>query len=292
RREFDTQCQVLIPQMALALYQDIEARFTKHLAGRFPFAEIGPDAIHPEAAPEAIRAFYQEFDASAPTLLTILKYHDAFGNAETEIRAFLQQLAEIRRFFASFLDETGGLRVPVFDIQVTFRVNRQREQGADQIIDWQFTVGSQRLYYRGPQVPTQGRWNFGDPVQLSLRWAKDTPAIPIAAVPTTEGMVQNRTIAYTDTSSWSLLRFMQRHAGAPRDFDQLVDPEPHTLAFAIATGVTQGQEKGQRDNLAASASTRAFIRVTVMSADKQERLVVPPFPAHAPSLPLHQASQH
>jgi type VI secretion system protein ImpL len=292
RHAVDTQYQVLMPQMARALYQDIATHFTEHLAGRFPFAELAPGTSAQEATPTAIRTFYQVFAASAPTLLTILKHSDMFGNAGTDVHAFLQQLAEIRRFFASFLDEAGGLRVPVFDLQVAFRVNRQREQGADQIIEWRFTMGDQRLHYRGPQTPSQGRWGFGDPIQLALRWAKDAPSLPLATLDPVEGRVADRTIVYTDTSRWPLLRFLQRHTGAPRDFDQLVDPELHTLALTITTGPAKGQKTLHGDDEAATAPTKVFIRVTVLSADKQEHLVVPPFPTHAPSLPMHKDLQN
>ncbi len=159
------------------------------------------------------------------------------------------------------------------------------------LIDWQFTLGDKAFPYRGPQTPAQGRWSFGELVQFSLRWPKDGPVVPIAAVPPAS-RVKDRTIVYKETSPWSLLRFVQRHASAPRDFDQLVDPEPHTLAFTIATGAAEGQEKLKGKKRAASAPARAFIRVVVMPADKQERLVVPPFPVRAPSGAVHQASQH
>ena len=283
RRELIEQCQGLTQQMAMARYQKLEALFTDTLAGRFPFVGGKSGTVQTEATPDDIRSFYRVFDASAPLIQAALEERNAFENAEAEVHAFLQQMQAIRTFMASFIDGVGGIRIPTFDVQVTFRAHTKADRGDDEIIDWRLQVGDTSLRYRGPRSKAQGRWTFGTPVTLSLRWAKDARSIPISDAAGREGVVRGRTITYTDATGWSLLRFLQRHAGLPSDFDRLVDPEPSTLSFTITTGSTNEQDTSQEGSPANTSQAKVFVRLIVMSADRQEPLTIPPFPAQAPS---------
>ena len=217
------------------------------------------------------------------TIRAILERNAQFGAAGDRVLTFLQQLEAVRRFFTPFIERIGGMQSPVFDLQVEFRVNQPQERNADQIIDWRFQVGDQLLRRQGSKGPPQGRWRYGDPVQLSLRWAKNAPWAPLA--PDNPNGGRNHTVVYRGDGHWSLLRFLQRHAGAATDFDQLVDLRPHTLGFSIAVKPASAKPARQYEVDGETLLTKAFIRVTLLSPDKKERLTMPVFPASAPALP-------
>ena len=287
RQALRDRCEALTDRIVYARYQDLAERFTRELAGRFPFSPNASEEPEVEVSPEAIRVFYQTFDVSAPTIRAILERNPQFGAAGDRVLAFLQQLEAVRRFFTSFIERIGGIQSPVFDLQVEFRVNRQQEQNADQIIDWRFQVGDQILRRQGAKAQPQGRWRYGDPVQLSLRWAKNAPWAPLA--PDNATGAPNHAVVYSDAGNWSLLRFLQRHAGASTDFDQLIDLRPHTLGFSIATKPASAKSARQYEVNGAPLLTKAFIRVALLSPDKKERLAMPAFPTYAPALPAASA---
>ena len=286
RHALDARCQQLATHMVVDRYQKLAEHFTHHLAGRFPFFAGELSQIEAEATPGAIRAFFGKFDKSMQTIRTILQRDEQFGDAGRRVLDFLKQLKDIRDFFASFIDGIGGIQSPVYDLQVAFRVNRQPESNADQIIDWRLQVGDQLLRYHGATEPSPGRWRYGVPVQLSLRWAKNAPWVPATGGHLNGGQGRGDTVVYADTSNWSFLRFLRRHAAAPIDFDQLADPDPHTLAFTITTTPqpANGQRLAYGEIQTETSRARALIRITVMSPDKKERLVVPVFPPQAPEL--------
>ena len=75
-------------------------------------------------------------------------------------------------FFGPFLEKKQG---PMLDFGIQFRVNREDEIGANQIIDWKLDVGKKKFAYLSDDL--NGRWVFGDPVRLTLRWANDSPTV-------------------------------------------------------------------------------------------------------------------
>ena len=62
----------------------------------------------------------------------------------------------------------------MLDFGIQFRVNREDEIGANQIIDWKLDVGKKFAYLSDD---LNGRWVFSDPVRLTLRWANDSPTV-------------------------------------------------------------------------------------------------------------------
>jgi type VI secretion system protein ImpL len=157
---------------------------------------------------------------------------------------------------------------------------------ADHIIDWHLQIGDQSLRYYGSKEQPQGRWRYGDPLKLSLRWAKNAPWAPLVDGSPNSMRDEKHAVVYSDTSSWSLLRFLRHHAGTSTDFDQLIDLHPHTLGFAIATKPVSVQSSKPYEVNQETWRTKAFIRVTLLSPDKKEQLVMPVFPTRAPALPV------
>lgn len=277
RRDLYRQCQALASQEAFTAYTELGELFNRRLAGKFPFSDGAVGRSDAEADPVAIRDFYRLFDRNLKLSREILaKSPPGRGPGEQPLE-FLKQMEAVRAFLAPFLE--GGSKAPLFTFDVDFLVNREQEVGGHHIITWTLDVGDQKFQMYGSE--RQGRWRFGNPIRLSLRWAKDSPVTPVPDGSQSGVKTVDRTVVYEYTNRWSLISLLRNHVGAEGEFDQLEDPNPHTLRFIIPTqrGGETNQPAGAQ---AGEGPTKVFMRLAIMSADKQESLVLPRFPKRAP----------
>ena len=280
RRELLRQCQTLDRKKTFGAYNQIADSFNRTLAGRFPFAQNRGEESDFEAELQAIRSFYQVFDTYGKTAKDLLtRSEDLVAGSRDQALAFLERLEAVRVLFAPFLDAKGTQQIPALDFEVDFRVNKGQEQGGHRIIDWRLAVGERE--FRHLDTERRGRWYHGDPIRLSLRWAKDAYRLPIDHQNQAEVKVQDATVTYTYTNSWSLISFLRRHAGSPGDYAYYFDPRPHTLIFRVETKPV-GQEN---DSLPTEENTtKVFVRLRLISPDNQAEMIVPDFPTSAPPL--------
>jgi type VI secretion system protein ImpL len=164
-------------------------------------------------------------------------------------------------------------------------VNRNHEMNGNQIMDWSLQVGGS--VFRSADLPSTGRWTFGEPVKLVLRWAKDSPQQPVALAPAIT-VPETRTIIFEYQDKWSLLKMLVQHAAASSDLDRSVDSDPQTLVFiagqesAGVSGKSQGTETPQKDTSTGQIA-KVFIRVKIYPPGKPGTLRVPVFPTQAPA---------
>lgn len=269
---------------ALSNYREIEEAFNRNLAGRFPFSDPGDNISFYEADPDTIADFFQLFDRKEKSARDALQLNPSLGPAQAQALEFLDRLAEVRTFFNSFLDKKHP---PVFDFDFRFRTNQSREVGANQIIDWKLDVGRKRFDYLAEE--RTGSWLFGDPIRLSLRWANDSPTVPMPSVYNSRVKVKDRTAILEFNNRWSLLYFLIKHAGTAADFDQGVDVEPYTLKFMIRTRPDTAPpapvQRAQSEELIMDEA-QVYMRVGLIAPSKKEPLTLPSFPALAPKLPV------
>jgi type VI secretion system protein ImpL len=268
RRMVYERLDALATARVVRQYRELETNFNQKLAGRFPFvAGTGRGA---DADPQSLRDFFKLFDAYNKNIIKYLERTPARNGAGMRVLQFVDDMAAARMLFAPFLDDAKAV-APIFDYEVEFRVNRRREVGGNQIIEWQLEIGDQKITMR--DTMRRGRWVLGDPVRLTLRWAKDANIVP--ASETAEGVIyEDRKVTFEDTSRWAIFRLFRTHASVPADFDQLVDPTPVTLKFIVPTMMT-GDDPMQ---------TKVFVRITLLTADKKEPITLPAFPDRAPAL--------
>lgn len=276
RRDLYRRAQSIGDSAAATEYAEIESAFNRRLAGRFPFAD--PRAIRADAEVdvEAIREFYRVFDRYARPAREVLKRSVRFAGGNDGAIDFLDQMESVRTFLAPVLDRKAP--APGFDIDVDFRVNREREVGGRQIIDWAMQVGEQRIRYR--DAKRQARWQVGEPIRIALRWAKDYPYAP-----TSEGAegvsVDDRTVTWDYPTSWSLLALLMRQAAGPAEGDGILDPRPTTLRLAVPM---RADRVSGAIAEAGDPHTRVYIRVVLSGGDKKDPLRLPLFPQRAPQL--------
>jgi len=284
------QCQVIASRQVETNYRALKSFFDENLAGKFPFADIEPGRIgYEEADPEQIKAFYELFNTSVPTIKSVLDYNRNFGRSGQQAARFIADMETVGTFFSTYLaaeeenakDEKAvdeKEKVPALGLEVTFRVNQGREVMANQIMGWKLAVGKQS-FVNGGQTAA-GQWELGKPVAVFLRWAKNAPYKPVFAGAYEGAVVKGRTAAWRFTNSWSLLRLLSEHAADKTDLHGFKDKEPHTLKFEVDVDRVDGKEPTGRE-----LKTRAFLRIALMTADKaRQPLRVPRFPTSAPKL--------
>jgi type VI secretion system protein ImpL len=270
---------------ALNNYREIEEQFNKSLSGGFPFTDLGTRPDFPDLDPWELIKFFKLFDAKEKAAREALARSADFGAAPAGAIEFLDQVARVREFFAPFLEKKQG---PMLDFGIQFRVNREQEIGANQIIDWKLEVGKKKFGYLSDDL--NGRWISGDPVRLTLRWANDSPTVPVESTTPAPVKVKDRTAVFEYNDRWSLFTLLLKHgnmlkrAGTPAECDQGLDSDPYTLKFSVRTDPDPAAKADQRSELK-SANAEVFMRMSLMAANKQDPLMLPCFPKKAPPVP-------
>ena len=270
---------------ALENYREIEALFNKSLAGGFPFTDLGTRPDYPDLDPSEMLKFFRVFDMKEKVAREALARSADFGAAPESAVEFLDQVVRVREFFVPFLEKKQG---PMFDFKVQFRVNREQEIGANQIIDWKFEVGKKKFAHLSDDL--EGRWIFGDPIRLTLRWANNSPVLPITGMTPAPVKAKDRIAVFEYNDHWSLFSLLLKHglmlkrAGTPAECDQGFDATPYTLKFTVRTDPDPAGQPLQRTELK-SSNAEVFMRISLATANKQDPLMLPCFPKKAPPVP-------
>lgn len=291
RQQLLERCQNLTGAAVQADYGRLAETFNAKLAGRYPFTarDSDPDVAE-EADPDDLALFLRDYGPVAERLNPILS---ARAKTSTDLRPaarFVESIVKMRTFLAPFAAPDAGKppEAGAYEVTADFRVNRQREQGANQIIEWVLQVGG-GLLHNGPeqQVAT---WRPGDPVALRLRWAKDGAEVPLAL---DDGPgVEDRSAIFGYTGRWALLRLLQAQKAGDQDVGRGGDPQPHLLRFTIPTIPAGSDPLGK-----AEKESRIYVRVALASVPPpaegggtpaKRRHILPSFPVEAP--PYENAS--
>jgi type VI secretion system protein ImpL len=270
---------------ALANYREIEEAFNKSLSGGFPFTDLGTRPDYPDLDPWELLKFFRLFDEKEKAARDALVRSADFGASPRSATEFLDQVARLRDFFGPFLEKKQG---PMFDFRVQFRVNREQEIGGNQIIDWKLDVGKQKFAYLSDDLA--GRWVFGDPVRLTLRWANNSPVVPVTGATPAAVKAKDRVAVFEYNDRWSLFTLLLRHglmlkrAGTVAECDQGFDADPYTLKFTVRTDPDPAGDPTQRAELK-SANAEVFMRMSLVAANKQDPVMIPCFPKKAPPVP-------
>lgn len=289
------RCDELVVESAESGYCQLRASFDRELARQYPFAERDPLENGAEAQPAAIARFYAVYDAQQP--LIVQAPEGTFGSRQPEIDAFLKQMGDIRTLFASYLAKPS--QPPTFDWNVVFRVNRTREIEGRQIFNWTIRSGDQTIATTNPGEGTTappaagspaspadttvGRWSFSQPVSVTFTWAQNSPWQPAIKTKEPNSSSDGAAVTYAYNNAWSFLSLLRDQAGRSGDFPSLIDPDPQTLRFEMATVPDDATVTPPLPN-----DVRVYVRVALQSADQKQRLVLPavwPFEAPGYSCP-------
>ena len=286
-RQVLSLCSGLTDQVVRRLYRDLEGEFNQRLAGRFPFVAGIPKPTAPDASIAEVRAFFNLYDKTLASEEMFQRKAVELYGAKAPAVQFLNRLAEIRRFFAPWLDSAENKGGPYYDYEAVFRVARDGENGGNQIIDWRLRSGGREhsLY----DDDKKGRWNAGEPMTLSLRWATGSAFAPVQDGRRDDVQVIGQLARFTYEGNWSLLRMLAANRLTGVDFRDSGDVDPHTLALVVPLR-PMGPARAGQDGVIKPA--RVFIRLRLslppeaQGAGGGEVLRMPVFPARAPELVL------
>ncbi len=280
--ELSKQCRLLARDEVLRDYSTVQAFFNDRIAGKYPFAPLDSNPLIDEADPSDLRKFYHLLDRYLDQSLAQLEKSTKFGHSRDNALEFIYLMEEARPFFAPYLTLEKS-ELPAYMLDIDFRVNRLAENGANQVIEWKFESKGETVQdHQQKKVPL--KWDLGDPIRLSFRWAKDSPDVPTFAGDWPGVDIDKRTVTFEYANQWSLVHLLSRHEGKVEDFGPLGDPKPHTLRFNVST-LKRDEDRMQKEIFEPkSGESRLFIRVVVKSPKTKERLILPALPMEAPSL--------
>lgn len=259
-RELTGRCN----EVAARKYAEIAAAFNERLAGRYPFSEFQCSGTLDEVSPADLRAFFRKFDEA--------KVSAAFTDSEPElaqIRQFLQDINEVRAFFAPFLESPKRDLVPSFDVEAVFRTPREKDHAGDQIVEWTFGVEQTTVTSRD-RKPPHPRWSVGKPVRVTLQWAKDAPRVPMLSPPRCGGSVKGHTVVYEYDNQWALLAALAANPVLPR----YEDDQQGTLGFNLVTKPSDAAEP--------RVPMQVFMRLALLAPETANPIKLPTFPRVAP----------
>ncbi len=269
-------------------WEDFAATFNVLVAGRAPFSGGGAGVVARYASVGAVGGQVPSGLATADygQLGQALKRYDGVAGTYRDAGAegrdatpsgsvmrFIDNFAQVRTLLAPLYpsDEGGAAG---YDLSVEFRANRAGELAANQLIDWTLAVGGQTLSLGDAPKPLH--WNYGTPVTLTLRFAKDSPLIAMADPRQPAFTTDGRTLTWQFSDPWALISLMQRQQApdsGPRGAGQL-------LRFDFPMGIANVARMAQVPDL---EEGRVFLRVALMPAGKKTPLQWPNnFPARAP----------
>ncbi len=162
------------------------------------------------------------------------------------------------------------------DVSVDFRANRSNEIAANQVIDWTLKVGDQSVSLHDAQHPLH--WEYGMPVSLSLRFAKDSPLQAAVDPQQRAYSTDGRTLTWQFSDPWALMSFIGRQRMA--DAGARGGNTSQLLKFEFPLGVVNVADEAL---LPKQSRGQVFVRLVLSPAGKKTALPWPAsFPTRAP----------
>lgn len=261
------------------LWTQFSTRFNRSLAGRHPFGSATGRAFD-LADPADVNDLSRAFDPLARALKDA-RVDTALGGVRSAAmpgaaaRRFAEQFARSRDFLAPLFPTEDGA-APGYDLSVDFRVNTGAEIEGNKIIDWSFEVGDQVLRQR--DAPRTLRWEYGMPVALVLRIAKDSPLVARADPQQNALLTDGQTVSFRFADPWALLTLAQRQREG--ESAQRPDGRSQLLKFEFPL---VAQSAGDTALTPAGGRARVFLRIAASPAGKKTAVIWPAaFPTRAP----------
>jgi len=251
---------------AAGAWEGIEQAFGRLLAGRYPFAPLAAAETGPYATAEAVAEFYGQFDTLAEAALAALPGDPA---ASARARTLIDTMRQARPFLKPLVGldgvEAGVLLAP------RFRALPDRDRGGEAVIEW-------RLAGRGIATSTMAAprpvpWRLGDPLTLSLRWARNAPVQPLLVLP--DGpRAENGAVTIAARDPWALVTLARRLAPPPSEWQSGPGEPGPVLGLTVITKDAGGDQPRE----AAPARLFTSLGVTAQSTPGGLRLALPPLP--------------
>ncbi|MEM5365869.1 type VI secretion system protein [Paraburkholderia azotifigens] len=261
-------------------WANFASAFNETVAGRQPFDNSS--VIHVATRADAVSADFGELGQVLKRYAPVSEaFHATRANtaqasvAGGKLRQFIDNFDQVRTLLAPLYPSDDGAPNG-YDLNVEFRANRGGEIAANQVIDWTLTVGSQSISMN--DAPHTVHWDYGTPVSLVLRFAKDSPLTAMADPQQRALSTDGRTLTWQFSDPWALISFINRQRVA--DTSPRGDSTAQLLKFDFPLGTV---DPANLALLPKQAHGRVFVRLALMPAGKKTPLPWPgSFPVRAP----------
>jgi type VI secretion system protein ImpL len=194
---------------------------------------------------------------------------------KTPVRQFVDNFDQVDALLSPLYPAMDGAPTGL-DVNVDFRANRSNEIAANQVIDWTLKVGDQNVSLR--DAPRSLQWEYGMPVSLTLRFAKDSPLDAAVDPQQRAYSTDGRTLTWTFSDPWALLSFVGRQRVA--DAGVRTGNTSQLLKFEFPLGVVSVADEAL---LPKQSRGQVFVRLVLSPAGKKTALPWPgSFPTRAP----------
>jgi type VI secretion system protein ImpL len=273
QRALMARCEIAKRQDSVKNYEKLVAMFNESFKDKFPFVVGNPSESQGEVDPEDIKAFFNLYHDCGDSPKNILEQVYQLGEAAKEPYDFLKSMDEVKHFFHAYLKSKEPGDKPTFDFSFDFRVNQEKEINGNMIIEWTIAPNDTTTI-SNTDKKREGRWTYGNPVTLTLRWPDSAETQPFLDEAQPFMSVDEQTVTYTYPGQWSLLWLMRTQQATGSDFANMTDTNPYTLRFEIPNGP---EEK-----------TIVYDRIVLHKPAKGKKpgkvLQIPDFPTEAPGL--------
>jgi hypothetical protein len=224
------------------------------------------------------------FDNYLKSELKLLEQSSQFGLSGDKALEFIYRLEEARSFFDPLLRPVKKKALPAgfYFLQPKFRVNRDSEEGANQIIDWEMETPLGKMTNWDAKLKNI-KWRLGDPIKFTFRWAKDAQFLPIS-VRRPWGKLSDRAETYLFDNTWSLATVLTQFAAIEEDFESVGNRANNTLKFESKTREWLEEKAKKELYLPKSGRAKFFVRLGVIDPGTKESVEFPDLPEKAPHL--------
>ncbi|EYF02862.1 type VI secretion system protein [Chondromyces apiculatus] len=276
------RCATLAEREISEKYPRLRRFFARALADRFPFAKIEPGVDREDANPDDVRLFIQNAADFRKRYRGVLAVRG--DSAAQAVVRFLDRMEKVREFMDPMWGAGESSADGRFDVNVAFRVNRGREVAGNQVAEWSLRFADERVTMDGPK-PT-ATWRIGDPPRLQLRWAKNSPDIPLGEQDPGV-LVKERLVTFEQKGTWALLRLIATHRTSAEDAESKEDSSSNVLQLVVFTIPDPAGGWVERvDTPEVGGVARVFVRLGLTGKEKDKPLKYPDFPTTAPMLDL------
>ena len=208
---FDTVggCERIEKSKIQISYRKFASYFNNKFSGRVPFS-ISPNSNVADANvdPRSLIHLFSKFDNNMNQGMG-----DPFlwapGEKTKKIIGFLNQLDDaVSTLRPGIIGDLDKAKM-VYDVTPSFRVLRDQEIGADQIIDWSMTVGDKTVRFTDQKKILD--WETGKLIKFKFRWAKNSTEIPISDDKDNNQFSSGQELTFVFNGPWSLFSVIHKY---------------------------------------------------------------------------------
>ncbi|CAG4897655.1 type VI secretion system protein [Paraburkholderia saeva] len=257
---------------------DFSTAFNRSVAGRQPFGGAIPVREDGSASADfgELGGVLKRYQGVSATFVAARGTTGVRSNvAGVPVRQFVDNFNHVRTLLAPLYPSDAGAPTG-YDVGVEFRASRDGEIAGNQVIDWTLTFGAQSVSMRDAPHPLH--WDYGMPVVLTLRFAKDSPLVALNDPQQRALSTDGRTLTWQFNDPWALITAISRQRVA--DSSLRADAASQLLRLEFPLGAANPTDAPL---LPKESRGRVFLRVTLMPAGRKTPLPWPrSFPTRAP----------